>query len=210
MYQVDNGDKGREDEHEADYGVEGYEADHGEAEGREGKDEEHEDEVEDGEPAVAGGHVAQEPRHGDGQPHHRQRVEHEDSQDVEDEVDERDLDGRLEVLALGREARQDAGGGRADVTPEGQRVDGLQGHEAGATKRRERGGEDRGGADEEGDHRADQHGEVACQPGTVGDVGVDRVLDDDGHPLIALLARAVSDEWFKRRGRKRSGFVGWN
>ena len=87
----------------------------GEEEHGGGEDEEHEGQVDDGEPAVGGSGGAQHPGNPHRQPHARHRVEDADPRQVEEHVYERDLVGRFDVVAAGREAGQQGGGRGAQV-----------------------------------------------------------------------------------------------
>ena len=85
----DSEDDGEDDEGDQD--VEEDRGGHGETEECEGEDEEHAGQVEDSEPSVLRGHVAEDPGHGDGPPHGRDRVEEKNPSQVEGEVDQSNL-----------------------------------------------------------------------------------------------------------------------
>ena len=86
------------------------------------QDEEHQGQVDHREPAILSSDITQLFGHDDGPAHERDGVKDEYSDDVEEEVNERDLDGGLQVFALGGKTRQDAGGRCANVAAQGQGV----------------------------------------------------------------------------------------
>ena len=94
-------------------------------------------------------------------------------------MDEGDLNCLLGMVAPGGEGGEEAGGGGAEVGPEGEGVGALQGDQACTGQGRQGGGEDRAGLDEDGEDGADHHRQVPRQPAKASDwdVLVDAGLD---------------------------------
>lgn len=85
----------------------GHRAQRREAEDQQRQTEEHRQEVENAEPAVAGGDVAEEAGQWNGPAHCRHRVEEEDAADVEEQVTEGQLKGVLNATRVGGQRRED-------------------------------------------------------------------------------------------------------
>ena len=86
---------------------------------------------------------------------------------------QRNLKRRLPPRAIRRQARNNARRRRPNIRAQGERISALQAHQPRASQRRERRREDAAGLEEEGEYGAHEHGQVAGEPGHVGQVGVD-------------------------------------
>ena len=87
----------------------------------------------------------------------------------------------MQHVPLGRHGRQQRRRRRPQIGAQRERVHPLYGDEPHAHQRRQRGGEHGRGLHEEGEDGAGHQREVASQPGDVGDVGVQGLLDQLGY-----------------------------
>ena len=115
-------------------------------------------------------------------PEGRNDVEDQHPAQVEEEMDEGNLQGGLAPRAVCRQAGNNTRRRCSNVGAKGERVGPLQAHQTGPGQRRQRGREHAAGLEKEGEQRADGHGQVAGEPGHVGQVGVDAGLDEAGYP----------------------------
>ncbi len=116
--------------------------------------------VRDGEDAAADGEPRQPPRTRERNPTDgRKRVHDRDGDQVEEQVDDRDLESPVSVRAGDGERSEEGGEGRADVRPERDRKGILEQQQAGTGERHHRRSGDRTGLNEHGDGRPDPHRE---------------------------------------------------
>ncbi len=123
-------------------------------------DVEHAHHVRDGEQAATDRETGEPAGAGERNPaDRRDRIHDQDADEVEEQVDDRDLESPVGVRAGDRERREERGQGRAHVRAEGHREGVLQQQQPGAGEGHEGRGRDRAGLDHHGGERPDAHGD---------------------------------------------------
>lgn len=121
---------------------------------------EHHDHVGDGQAPVGYGDVGEPAGHGEGDlPDPGNGVDDQDSHQIEEEVDDRELESPVGVGAGDRERGEERGDGRSHVGPQGDREGIIEEQEPGSGKRDQHRGGDRTRLDEDRDDRAHAHGQ---------------------------------------------------